>query len=144
MDQLLKIKACEGENIKQLRSVYDQINIHIRGLEALGVTADQYASLLVPIVMSRLPNQISLQIVRHTSQDVWILGELLDLLRKEVEARELNDEVCIKEKPRNQGQLSIHQQLPTASTLFLKEKENVRGSTPHLCILQQTSLLRRV
>ena len=130
MDQLLKIKACEGENIKQLRSVYDQINIHIRGLEALGVTADQYGSLLVPIVMSRLPNQISLQIVRHTSQDVWTLGELLDLLRKEVEARELNDEVCIKEKPRNQGQLSIRQQLPTASTLFLKEKENVRGSTP--------------
>ena len=69
-----------AKTLSNFRSVYDQINIHIRGLEALGVNADQCGSLLVQIVMSRLPNQISLQIFRHTSQDVWTLGDLLDLL----------------------------------------------------------------
>ena len=44
MDELLKIPSCVGEKSSQLRYVYDKVSIHVRGLESLGVTAEQYGS----------------------------------------------------------------------------------------------------
>ena len=38
--------------------------------------------------MSKLPNEIRLQIGRKSTQDVWSVDELLDIIKKEVEARE--------------------------------------------------------
>ena len=122
MDRLIKIKAaCESEGIAQLRLVYDQINIQIRGLEALGVTSDTYGSLLIPIIMSGLPSQISLQIARHTTKDVLSLSEVLELLRKEVEARELNQDatVNIKEKQRATGNYHQYKLSLTPTSLTL-------------------------
>ena len=130
MDQLIKIKTCENENATQLRLVYDQINIQIRGLEAIGVTADKYGSLLIPVIMARLPKPISLQIARHTSNDIWTLGELMDLLRKEVEAREINDEVSVKEKTSTK---THQQQMPTTTSLSVKTKERYSIPTCIFC-----------
>ena len=38
--------------------------------------------------MSKLPQDVRLQIARNTAQDVWEMSELLGVIRKEVEARE--------------------------------------------------------
>ena len=46
MDELLKIQACTSERPGALRQVYDKINIHVRGLNLLGVNSEQYGSLL--------------------------------------------------------------------------------------------------
>ena len=70
MDRLAKLKSCESENIAALRSIYDQINIQICGLEALGINHEKYGCLLVPMIMTILPNQISLQIARNTTRDI--------------------------------------------------------------------------
>ena len=94
IDQLLKIPACTTDNTSQLRFVYDKISINVRGLEALGVNSSQYGSLLIPVVMSKLPQDVRLQIARNTAQDVWEMSE-----RKEVEAREIGD--GIKVTPEN-------------------------------------------
>ena len=59
MEELLKLQACPKDKASQIRYVYDKINVHVRGLEALGVTSDQYRSLLIPIIISRLPQEIS-------------------------------------------------------------------------------------
>ena len=37
MDELLKIPVCTGDKPSQLRFVYDNVSVHVRGLEALGV-----------------------------------------------------------------------------------------------------------
>ena len=71
MDELLKIPSCVGEKSSQLRYVYDKVTIHVRGLESLGVTAEQYGSMLIPVVMSKLPTEIGVQIARLTSSEVW-------------------------------------------------------------------------
>ena len=42
--------------------VFDKIMIHIRGLEALGVTSEQYGSLLIPVIMTKFPSEIRLRI----------------------------------------------------------------------------------
>ena len=43
-DELLKIPSCVGEKSSQLRYVYDKVS---RGLESLGVTAEQNGSMLI-------------------------------------------------------------------------------------------------
>ena len=49
MDNLLKLKVVSSVNdVKGIRQLYDKTEIHIRGLQALGVEAQQYGSLLVP------------------------------------------------------------------------------------------------
>ena len=71
MDELLKIPACTGNKSSQLRFVYDKISVSVRGLEALGVNSSQYGSLLIPIIMTKLPPEIRLQIARNTVDEVW-------------------------------------------------------------------------
>ena len=126
MDELLKIPSCMGEKSSQLRYVYDKVSIHVRGLESLGVTAEQYGSMLIPVVMSKLPTEIRVQIARLTSSEVWSIREMLELIRKEVEAREASEHVKLNnEKKTAQGYPSntnrnLSSKPSTASALFLR------------------------
>jgi len=58
MDELLKITVCSSHKASQLRFVYDKISINVCGLESLGVNSSQYGSLLVPVIMSKLPQEV--------------------------------------------------------------------------------------
>ena len=91
MDALLKVQGCIGDRSAPLRFVYDQINVHIRGLNSLGVCSEQYGSLLIPVIMSKLPNDIRLRIARETTSEVWKMDELLEVIKAEVEAREASE-----------------------------------------------------
>ena len=75
--------------------MYDKINVNVRGLEALGVKASQYGRLLIPVVMSKLQQDIRLQIARKTSKEVWEISKILYVIRNEVEAREISDSVKV-------------------------------------------------
>ena len=89
MDDLLKLPSL-GSNcrVKDLRAVLDQLTIHVRGLETLGISAQQYGSLLTPIVMSKLPSDIRLLVARKTNGSLLELNSIIELLKVEVEARE--------------------------------------------------------
>ncbi|XP_028409239.1 uncharacterized protein LOC114531823 [Dendronephthya gigantea] len=71
MDDLLKLQPCSGEKASQLRYIYDKVSVNVRALEALGVHSDQYGSLLIPVIMSKLSSDVRLQIARNTRKDVW-------------------------------------------------------------------------
>ena len=109
MDELLKIQPCNGEKSSQLRYIYDKVSVNVRGLEALGVHSEQYGSLLIPIIMSKLPSDVRLQVARTRQKDVWEIKDLLEIIRNEVEARELsehvkaNNEVKKVQNPKNGG-----------------------------------------
>ena len=47
MDEILKIQACSSGRTSQLRYVYDQISVHVRGLVSLGISSEQYGSMLI-------------------------------------------------------------------------------------------------
>ena len=81
MDQLLKVSPCSNDRPASLRYVYDQICVHSRGLASLGVTSDQYGSLLIPVIMSKLPSEIRLQIARNSKDSVWKMEELLNVIK---------------------------------------------------------------
>ncbi|XP_065067449.1 uncharacterized protein LOC135693012, partial [Rhopilema esculentum] len=93
MQALLGLQNCPNENVKQLRFIYDSINVHVRGLEALGMSSASYGSLLVPILMARMPREITLHVARKTTEEVWPIKEILEIVEKEIEARELSDNI---------------------------------------------------
>ena len=66
MDELIKITQYQNDRPSSLRYVYDQISVHTRGLAFLGVSSDQYRSLLIPITMNKLPSEIRLQVARNS------------------------------------------------------------------------------
>lgn len=104
MDALLRIQPCNSERASQLRSVYDKISINVRGLQALGVDPSQYGSLLIPVIMSKLPPDVRLLVARSVRLEVWKMSELLDVILKEVEAREIRAISC-RETGRQRQQL---------------------------------------
>ena len=91
MDKLLKIPACVSDRPSSLRQVYDRVNVHIRGLTAMDVCSEQYGSLLIPVIMSKLPNEIRLLIAREAKEDVRQLEELMSVVKAEVETREASE-----------------------------------------------------
>ena len=63
----------------------------------MGISSDQYGSLLIRIIMSKLPSKIRLLVARKVSKDVWEVNELLHTIKIEVKAREACDLVKINE-----------------------------------------------
>ena len=89
----MKISVCSSEKPAQLRYLYDKISVNVRGLTALGIKLQQYSSLLIPIIMARLPPEIRIHDARHTSQDIWEIEALLDLLQHKIEARKISEKI---------------------------------------------------
>ena len=117
MEELLKLNICAVDKPSQLRFLYDKISVNIRGLEALGVKSEQYGSLLIPIIMAKLPDEIRIQVARNTSQDVWEIDSLLDLIQSEIDAREMSEKI---KAATEQGKRpsSSKPPIPTAGTFF--------------------------
>ena len=92
-----QIITAHMEELLNLPLVYDKISVNVRGIEALGVGQEQYGSLLIPVIMAKLPSNIRLQIARITKRDVWHMDELLRVVKEEVEARELSESMKICE-----------------------------------------------
>ena len=88
MEELLKISPCVGDKSSSLWYVYEKINVNIRGLSTMGITSAQYGSLLIPIIMTKLTPELRLRVARESRSDVWEIGDLLTVIKQEVEARE--------------------------------------------------------
>ena len=68
-------------------------------MESLGVSSTQYGSLLIPVIMSKLPHEIRVQIARNTAREVWDMPELLEVIRQEVEALGISEGVKTNVNP---------------------------------------------
>ena len=127
MQALLGLQNCPNENAKQLRFIYDSINVHVRGLEALGMSSASYGILLVPIIMARMPREITLHVARKTTEEVWPIKEILDIVRREIEARELSDNIKPVERKCDKTLGYGHGKSPQATTkTFLTKDEKVQ------------------
>ena len=125
MDEILKIPQCTSDRPASLRLVYDKLSVHVGGLKSLGVSSEQYGSLLIPIVMSKLPNDIRLQIARNTTSEVWKIEELTERIRIEMEAREASERVKAVEPtsshPGQPRRPEFHGKLKATAGTFLVE-----------------------
>ena len=142
MDEMLKIPGCVNDNASQLRLVYDKISINVRGLESLGVSSSQYGSLLIPVIMSKLPPEIRIQVARNTAREVWEMSDLLEVIRQEVEAREISDGVKTNVNLDKQKEPSMKR--PSSSNPVLRSKWHtsfVENRSYEMCLLWWFTLL---
>ena len=98
----------------------DQISVHTRGLASFGITTEQYGSLLIPIIMSKLLPEVRLQIARNSKDSVWKIEELLKVIKIEVEAREASEMTKTSENNKlsqASGNSRPRNQTPTANSL---------------------------
>ena len=91
MDALMKTSSIKSiQDTRGLRNLYDRVESHIRALNVMGVGSKSYGCLLVPVIMSRLPEELKLILTRtlDPDADAWEMDDLLREFEKEVEARE--------------------------------------------------------
>ena len=90
MKRLLEIGEITNINkVESLRKMYDLVKTQIRSLENLDIKSDMYGPMLVPIVMSKLPEDINLIITRKLQgEDCWEISTVLDIFQSEITARE--------------------------------------------------------
>ena len=72
----------------KLRELFDLIEAQIRALQALGVDSTSYGSLLTPVILEKLPNEVKLIISRRLNKEVWELSDFLQVIKDELMARE--------------------------------------------------------
>ena len=88
MEALLKLQPVNTmSNVKGIRAVLDNLEIQVRGLQALGTDSAQYGALLIPIFMEKLPEELRL-IVSREHKGNWELTSVIKAVKNEVEARE--------------------------------------------------------
>ena len=74
--------------VDSLRIYCDKMETYVRGLESLGQTDDTYGSLLVPIILNKLPGEISKNLAREHKSTNWILSDLRIAIRNELDIME--------------------------------------------------------
>lgn len=79
----MKISSAIGDRTAPLRFIYDKVSVHMRGLASMGLSTDQYGSLLISIIKSKPPSDIRLQIARKSTNQVWNMEELLETIKVE-------------------------------------------------------------
>lgn len=126
MEEILKLQPCLTDRPSSLRFLYDKVSVHVRGLSSLGVLFQEYGTLLIPIIVSKLPNKIQLEIAGKSTNEVWKINELLDKIKGEVESREASEAVKTQEVPiqklPNPGSNSSRS-ISTANALFTTERK---------------------
>ena len=88
MNALLNLtKVGNVEDLKGLRQLHDKVEGHMRGLKSLEVDSKSYGSLLIPVLLEKLPKELRLGATRKLKGN-WELDELIQIFKDELEARE--------------------------------------------------------
>ena len=85
MNKLLNLSNSGNLNdLKYLRQLYNNIDSQVRSLTSLGVDSDSYGPMLIPVVMSKLPENLKLNITRQFGQDLWDIKLILKCFKKKL------------------------------------------------------------
>ena len=69
---------------REVRKLYDTIETHTSGLQGLRVNAESYGSFLVPILLSKPPEDIKLVVSRQIEGEHCKLDKLLEILKSKL------------------------------------------------------------
>ena len=121
MKNFLKLEQVKDiKNIDALRQVLDNITIQKRSLENLDITANMYGPLLIPVILSKLPDELNLILSREfNDKDCWDITPVLDILKKEIKARE---KTFVNSTDDDDEYENIVSKKFTAQTLFTSSK----------------------
>ena len=78
-----------NNTLPSLREFYDTTEGHIRSLTTLGKPKDSYGSLLVPILLGKLPSKTKQNIIRAHGRNEWTITELQTAILNELHILEM-------------------------------------------------------
>ena len=84
MQALLQLPA-PSNSLHSLRHYYDKMEIYIRGLESVGQYQETYGSLLVPVVLDKMPAEVRRHLSRERGDSNWPLNELRRAINREIQ-----------------------------------------------------------
>lgn len=87
MESLSKIST-PSTDVQQLQKFHDSCKSNIRALETLVVQTDSYGSLLIQLLLQKLPEQLRCTILRTNPLTDCSLNDLRTALRHEIDTRE--------------------------------------------------------
>ena len=127
INEMINLPAVLNEkNVTRLRTLQDQIEIHYRGLEAIGVDKNSYSSIVAPILMEKVPEAIRYNMVRFEDKShlEWTLDEFIRALGKELEVRESHVPIFKQQSHGERPKFpSKSNGMGTVSALFVKEDQ---------------------
>ena len=89
MEELLNLPAvCDIHKVSKIRQLYDSIETHIRSLRNLEIDSSSHGSLLVPLILSKISEEMRLIVARNIEKNEWNIDKLLCTFKLELEARE--------------------------------------------------------
>ena len=69
MEELMSTEAVPSvQDVTALRSMYDSVEVHVRGLRSLGVASASYSALLTPVLQKKLPPELRIVINRDVTE----------------------------------------------------------------------------
>ena len=80
MIALVKMISVNNDDLSGLRKFFDDVTSHVRSLVNLGVERRTYGSLLCPIILEKLPNELRLVISRNNNENNWSFTKILGLI----------------------------------------------------------------
>ena len=83
MQALLEINI-PTNTLSSLQLYYDTIESHIRGLAALGKTEESYGTMLVPIILGKLPSDVRRNLAREHGNAEWTISQVKEAILKEI------------------------------------------------------------
>ena len=136
LEALVKLKPANSHAVSELIRVRDECEAHIRALVILGFKEDTFGQLFAPILLSKLPKFVRLDIrkqKKQSGQATWSMDKLRETLSVEIELRTSNeyeffatDNGNFHETQNTEGnesslRASGGRSYGTASTLFVNE-----------------------
>eukprot|EP00112_Aurelia_sp_Birch-Aquarium-sp1_P008674 Seg1961.7 transcript_id=Seg1961.7/GoldUCD/mRNA.D3Y31 product="hypothetical protein" protein_id=Seg1961.7/GoldUCD/D3Y31 len=77
------------DDVGRLRELHDLVETHYQGLQALGVNEREYSSIIVPVVLEKIPNKFRLHMIRGVeNHENWSMEKMLFAFTRELEIRE--------------------------------------------------------
>ena len=121
-EELMKLQPVfSDKDMTRIRKLYDDVETHHRALKALGKAQDQYSDVFVPLIESKLPENLRVSLLMKKSGP-WKMDEMLDILGKEIKIREMGKPLS---KPKSgyvdEKEHKKSKNLNTTSALFMRK-----------------------
>ena len=83
MNNILNLN-CKSSSLMDMRYFFDNLEIGIRSLEALGEDPKSYSNMLCPLIVSKIPASIKANIIRKLGDRQYTLCEIREELKSEI------------------------------------------------------------